>query len=65
MGSALCFTSLALAVGFGIFLFSECAVMVDFGILSILGIVTALLGDLFIGPVLLLRFAPPRKKERQ
>ncbi len=65
VGSALCFTSLALAVGFGIFLFSECAVMVDFGILSILGIVTALLGDLFIGPVLLLRFAPPRKKERQ
>jgi len=34
----------------------ECAILVDFGILSILGIVAALLGDLLIGPVLLVRF---------
>jgi len=56
VGSALCFASAALILGFGIFLFSESAVLVDFGILSGVGIITALLGDLFLSPVLLVRY---------
>ena len=56
VGSALCYASVALILGFGIFLLSESQVLVDFGILSVVGIVTALLGDLFLSPVLLLLF---------
>ena len=55
VGSALVYTSIALTLGFGIFLLSEGKILGDFGILSGLGIVTALLGDLFLTPVLLVK----------
>ncbi|TNF46314.1 hypothetical protein EP232_04655 [bacterium] len=55
VGGALTFTSLALTLGFGVSLISEGKILVDFGILSGLAIVTALVGDLFLTPVLLVR----------
>ncbi len=53
VGKALCFTSLILVLGFAIFLFSGSSILVDYGVLSGVAVITALLGDLFIGPVLL------------
>ncbi len=53
VGKALSFTSLILALGFSIFLLSETKILVNFGILSGTAIIIALLGDLFISPVLL------------
>jgi hypothetical protein len=55
VGRALCFTSLILVLGFLVFLFSETSILADFAILSSVAVITALLGDLFIGPVLLTR----------
>ena len=53
VGRALCFTSLILVLGFAIFLLSETRILMDYGILSGIAVIMALLGDLFIGPVLL------------
>ena len=55
VGKALCFTTLILVVGFGIFLAAESGIMTSFGILSGAAVIMALLGDLFLGPVLLSR----------
>jgi len=55
VGKAMCFTTLILAVGFAVFLLSETSILVDYGILSGIAVITALLGDLFLGPVLLTR----------
>ncbi len=62
VGRALVFTSLVLATGFLIFIFSQTRILLDFGILSSIAVFTALLGDLFIGPVLLSTFDVMRKK---
>jgi predicted RND superfamily exporter protein len=62
VGRALVFTSLVLVTGFLIFIFSQTRILLDFGILSSIAIFTALLGDLFIGPVLLSTFDVMRKK---
>ncbi|UCE20768.1 MAG: MMPL family transporter [Candidatus Aminicenantes bacterium] len=56
VGPALCFTSVILALGFLIHLLSETRILFDFGILASLAVVMALLGDLFIGPTLLVQF---------
>ena len=56
VGPALCFTSIILALGFLIFLLSETSILFDFGILASLAVVMALLGDLFVGPTLLVKF---------
>ena len=64
VGGALCFTTLILTLAFGIFLFSEGAFFVDFGILSAIAVVVALLGDLFIGPAILSRFDIFRQKDK-
>ncbi len=61
VGPALCFTSLILVLGYLIFLFSETRMLMDFGILSSIAVITALGGDLFIGPVLLAKFKIFRK----
>ncbi len=53
VGKALCFTSLILVLGFAIFLLSETKILMDYGILSGIAVIMALLGDLFLGPVLL------------
>lgn len=63
VGRALCFTSLILALGFTIFLISETSILLDYGILSSIAVITALLGDLFIGPVLLTKFKVFKKGE--
>ena len=62
VGRALIFTSLILVAGFLIFIFSQTRILLDFGILSSVAVLTALLGDLFIGPVLLSTFDVMRKK---
>jgi predicted RND superfamily exporter protein len=54
VGSALCFTTVCLILGFGIFLFSDTFILINYGLLSGIVVVVALLGDLFLGPALLL-----------
>lgn len=61
VGPALCFTSLILVLGYIIFLLSETRILMDFGILSSIAVITALVGDLFIGPTLLVKFNIFRK----
>jgi len=56
VGPALCFTSVILALGFLIHLLSETRILFDFGILASFAVIMALLGDLFIGPTLLVKF---------
>lgn len=53
VGSALCITSLILSLGFGILVFSNSKFIGDFGIMSASAIAAALLGDLFISPIVL------------
>ncbi|MCK4598319.1 MMPL family transporter [Candidatus Bipolaricaulota bacterium] len=65
VGRALCFTSIILALGFGIFLFSGSSILVNYGILSGVAVITALLGDLFIGPVLLSKLRIFGKRTRE
>ncbi len=65
VGRALIFTSLILTTGFLIFIFSQTSILMDFGILASTAIFTALLGDLFIGPVLLSSFDVLQKKFRK
>jgi len=65
VGRALIFTSLILTTGFLIFILSETRILMDFGILASIAIFTALLGDLFIGPVLLTTFDVLRKRLRK
>jgi predicted RND superfamily exporter protein len=57
VGRALCFTTLILAAGFAVFLTASLGIMVSYGILSGTAVLTALLGDLFVGPVLLSRYS--------
>jgi predicted RND superfamily exporter protein len=66
VGKALCFSTLILTSGFAVFLFAELGIMASYGILSGTAVITALLGDLFVGPVLLSRlpvFRHPRTNE--
>ncbi len=56
VGSALCYTSVILALGFLIHAFSETMILVNYGLLSCVAITVALIGDLFVGPVLLMKF---------
>jgi len=65
VGRALIFTSLILTTGFLIFILSETRILMDFGILASIAIFTALLGDLFIGPVLLSSLDVLRKRFRK
>jgi len=65
VGKALCFTTLILVAGFGVFLFSESWIMASYGILSGTAVLVALLGDLFLGPVLLARLSPFAVQQRK
>lgn len=62
VGQALIFASLILITGFLIFILSDTRILMDFGILASIAIFTALLGDLFIGPVLLSSIDVLRKR---
>jgi len=53
VGKALCFTTAILAAGFAVFLFARLGILASYGILSGTAVITALAGDLFVGPVLL------------
>ncbi len=62
VGKPLCFTTLILVAGFGIFLAAESGIMTSYGILSGTAVIMALLGDLFLGPVLLSRLRVFRRR---
>jgi len=62
VGRALIFASLILMTGFLIFILSDTRILMDFGILASIAIFTALLGDLFVGPVLLSSIDVLRKR---
>lgn len=62
VGRALIFASLILMTGFLIFILSDTRILMDFGILAGIAIFTALLGDLFIGPILLSSIDVLRKR---
>lgn len=64
VGKALCFTSVILSLGFAVFLSSDLAILIQFGLLSSVAMITALLGDLFISPVLLSRLSVFRSNLR-
>ena len=64
VGKALCFTSVILVLGFVIFLSSESAILIDYGVLSSVAVISALVGDLFIGPVLLSRLSVFKRRGR-
>jgi hydrophobe/amphiphile efflux-3 (HAE3) family protein len=55
VGTALCVTSLILTLGFGILVFSNSKFIGDFGIMSASAIASALLGDIFISPIVLIK----------
>lgn len=55
VGAALCVTSLILTLGFGILVFSNSKFIGDFGIMSASAIASALLGDIFISPIVLIK----------
>ncbi|MFH1422078.1 MAG: MMPL family transporter, partial [Planctomycetota bacterium] len=56
VGKAMIFTSIILSSGFFVFIFSETTNATFFGVLSSIGIIAALICDLFVGPVLLVKF---------
>lgn len=64
VGKALFFTSVILSLGFAVFLSSDLAILIQFGLLSSVAMITALLGDLFISPVLLSRLSVFRSNLR-
>lgn len=65
VGSALCFTTIILALGFLIFLLSETRILFHYGLLSCIAVTIALLGDLFIGPVLLVKLNVFKQKSSE
>jgi predicted RND superfamily exporter protein len=58
VGRALIITSVILTLSFSIFLASDMAVLASFGILLSVTIIAALIADLFLMPVLLLKLKP-------
>ena len=62
VGQALVITTIVLVSGYGTLLFSEIGMLRIFGLLTCIGIATALVGDLVILPVLLLCFVPSSKR---
>jgi predicted RND superfamily exporter protein len=60
-GKAIVFTSLLLIVGFGSLLISEFRSSFEFGLLSMLTILSALLADLYLLPVLIRKYGGIRK----
>ncbi len=63
-GRALAFTSLVMASGFAIYLFSYTANIMWFGILAAMAIAFAFVGDIFITPALLATIGGARRKLR-
>ncbi|MFC1618821.1 RND family transporter [Candidatus Neomarinimicrobiota bacterium] len=60
-GKAIVLTSLLLIVGFGILLISDFRSSFEFGLLSVLTILSALLADLYLLPVLIRRYGWSKK----
>jgi len=57
VGSAFAFTALTLSLGFCVFMLSESAFLVQFGILSVTALVTAFVADITVGPAILSRYS--------
>ena len=64
IGWALLNTSIILALGFSTFMFTTVDSVNKYGVILIVGIVTAILADLFLSPVLLILFKPYKKREK-
>lgn len=62
IGNALLFTSIVLTFGFIVFGFSDIQAIVSMGVLAAIGILSALMADLFIAPVLIVVLKPFGKK---
>ena len=56
VGVAIVTTSIITSVVFGCFATSACAMCINFGLLAVIGIISALLADLFITPLLVKKF---------
>lgn len=57
VGSALAFTALTLSLGFCVFMLSESAFLVQFGLLAVTALVTAFVADITVGPAILSRYS--------
>ncbi len=62
-GTAMISTTIVLFIGFATLLTSNFAASSNFGIVSLVTLATALLGDLYLLPVLLMRFHPKLKDQ--
>ncbi len=62
-GRAMLFTSLVLTAGFFVFVASDMKNLIDFGVISGLAIITALLADIFLAPALMMILSPKIEKE--
>lgn len=60
-GRAMLFTSLVLTCGFFLFVASDMLNLVNFGFISGLAIITALLADIILAPALMVIFSPEKK----
>lgn len=64
IGWALINTSIILSLGFSTFMFTKVDSVNKYGVILIAGIISALLSDLFLSPILLILLKPFRKKKR-
>ena len=64
-GRALLFTTLVLVSGFIVFVVSDMRNLINFGGITCLAIVTALLADLLLAPALMTVFSPSVKKQTE
>ncbi len=62
-GRALLFTSVVLAAGFFVFVASDMKNLVNFGVISGLAIITALLADIILAPALMMIIAPTNEMD--
>jgi predicted RND superfamily exporter protein len=64
-GSALLFTSLVLALGFGVFMFAYMRNAMWFGLLTSFATIVAFLADVLVGPALMVLVTPGIERERE
>jgi predicted RND superfamily exporter protein len=64
VGVAIVTTSIVTSAVFACFATSACAMCINFGVLAVIGIISALLADLFITPLLVKRFNVFGKEEK-
>ena len=63
-GPALIFTTVILAAGFGVLAFADFVPNYNFGVLSVLVLITALITDLVLLPAILIRLDKNKKSRK-